>query len=204
MFAFAVTQRLSRVLWSQLDTEQREQHVSCVDLFYRLHCLAPSASICEDIICQALLHKDQVHVVSFFFCVSFLVGRKDRFNRGSRVNIGRKTKILYVFVLQAVRLEALHRFTVLWHLTRENQCNRTMSLSRSFDRSVHPGCYLRCIIKYIKTFFSFLFLWWGGIVVSKKENKTTDRNRGNAASSHEQLSSHLPDHSAFSPIILVH
>ncbi|XP_035995097.1 protein dopey-2 isoform X2 [Fundulus heteroclitus] len=88
-------QRLSRVLWSQLDTEQREQHVSCVDLFYRLHCLAPSASICEDIICQALLHKDK-----------------------------------------AVRLEALHRFTVLWHLTREIQSNRTMSLSRSFDRSL--------------------------------------------------------------------
>uniref|UniRef100_A0A3B3TXW5 DOP1 leucine zipper like protein B n=1 Tax=Poecilia latipinna TaxID=48699 RepID=A0A3B3TXW5_9TELE len=82
----------SRVLWSQLDTEQREQHVSCVDLFYRLHCLAPSASICEDIICQALLHKDK-----------------------------------------AIRLEALHRFTVLWHLTRETQCSRTMSLSRSFD-----------------------------------------------------------------------
>uniref|UniRef100_A0A3Q2PRF8 DOP1 leucine zipper like protein B n=1 Tax=Fundulus heteroclitus TaxID=8078 RepID=A0A3Q2PRF8_FUNHE len=88
-------QRLSRVLWSQLDTEQREQHVSCVDLFYRLHCLAPSPSICEDIICQALLHKDK-----------------------------------------AVRLEALHRFTVLWHLTREIQSNGTMSLSRSFDRSL--------------------------------------------------------------------
>lgn len=68
---FAVTQRLSRVLWSQLDTEQREQHVSCVDLFYRLHCLAPSASICEDIICQALLHKDKVHTVVVFFLFFF-------------------------------------------------------------------------------------------------------------------------------------
>ncbi|XP_036964612.1 protein dopey-2 isoform X2 [Acanthopagrus latus] len=86
-------QRVSQVLWSQLDTERREQHISCVELFYRLHCLAPSASICEDIICQALLHKDK-----------------------------------------AVRLEALHRFTVLWHLTREIQSNRTMSLNRSFDR----------------------------------------------------------------------
>ncbi|XP_040913868.1 protein dopey-2 isoform X2 [Toxotes jaculatrix] len=88
-------QRVSQVLWSQLDMERREQHISCVELFYRLHCLAPSASICEDIICQALLHKDK-----------------------------------------AVRLEALHRFTVLWHLTREIQTNRTMSLSRSFDRSL--------------------------------------------------------------------
>lgn len=88
-------QRVSQVLWSQLDTERREQHISCVELFYRLHCLAPSASVCEDIICQALLHKDK-----------------------------------------AVRLEALHRFTVLWHLTREIQSNRTLSLNRSFDRSL--------------------------------------------------------------------
>ncbi|RVE57913.1 hypothetical protein OJAV_G00203860 [Oryzias javanicus] len=88
-------QRVAHVLWSQLDTERREHHVSCVDLFYRLHCLAPTTSICEDIICQALLHKDK-----------------------------------------AVRLEALHRFTVLWHLTREIQTNRTMSVSRSFDRSL--------------------------------------------------------------------
>ncbi|CAK6953959.1 protein dopey-2 [Scomber scombrus] len=88
-------QRVSQVLWSQLDMERREQHTSCVELFYRLHCLAPSASICEEIICQALLHKDK-----------------------------------------AVRLEALHRFTVLWHLTREIHTNRTMSLRRSFDRSL--------------------------------------------------------------------
>ncbi|XP_024919895.1 protein dopey-2 isoform X3 [Cynoglossus semilaevis] len=88
-------QRLSQVLWSQLDMDRREQHISCVELFYRLHCLAPTASICEEIICQALLHKDK-----------------------------------------SVRLEALHRFTVLWHLTREIQTNRTMSLNRSFDRSL--------------------------------------------------------------------
>lgn len=88
-------QRVSQVLWNQLDTERREQHISCVELFYRLHCLAPSASICEDIICQALQNRDK-----------------------------------------PVKLEALHRFTVLWHLTREIQNSRTMSLSRSFDRSL--------------------------------------------------------------------
>ncbi|XP_031725287.1 protein dopey-2 isoform X2 [Anarrhichthys ocellatus] len=88
-------QRVSQVLWNQLDTERREQHISCVELFYRLHCLAPSASICEDIICQALLHKDK-----------------------------------------AVRLEALHRFTVIWHLTREIQTNSTMSPNHSFDRTL--------------------------------------------------------------------
>lgn len=90
-----VYQRMSQVLWTQLDTERKEQHISCVELFFRLHCLAPSPSICEDIICQALMHKDK-----------------------------------------AVRLEALHRFTVLWHLTREIQNNRSLSLNRSFDRSL--------------------------------------------------------------------
>lgn len=88
-------QRMSQVLWNQLDTERKEQHISCVELFFRLYCLAPSPSICEDIICLALMHKDK-----------------------------------------AVRLEALHRFTVLWHLTREIQNNRSMSLNRSFDRSL--------------------------------------------------------------------
>lgn len=67
------------MLWSQLDTERREQHISCVELFCRLHCLAPSASICEDIICQALLHKDKVSVpadllrcIFFFHIFTFL------------------------------------------------------------------------------------------------------------------------------------
>ena len=53
-------QRVAQMLWSQLDTERREQHISCVELFYRLHCLTPSANVCEDIICQALLHKNKV------------------------------------------------------------------------------------------------------------------------------------------------
>ncbi|KAI5621394.1 protein dopey-2, partial [Silurus asotus] len=88
-------QRAAQVLWSQLDTERKEQHISCVELFYRLHCLAPSTAICEDIICMALLSRDKV-----------------------------------------VRLDALHRFSVLWHLMREVQMNRSTSLNRSFDRSL--------------------------------------------------------------------
>uniref|UniRef100_A0AAY4BHH0 Dopey N-terminal domain-containing protein n=1 Tax=Denticeps clupeoides TaxID=299321 RepID=A0AAY4BHH0_9TELE len=88
-------QRVAQVLWSQLDSERRDLHISCVELFYRLHCLAPSPAVCEDIICLALLHGDKM-----------------------------------------VRLEALHRFSVLWHLTRDIQANRTTSQSRSFDRSL--------------------------------------------------------------------
>ncbi|KAJ8252976.1 hypothetical protein GJAV_G00207790 [Gymnothorax javanicus] len=88
-------QRVALMLWQQLDTEQKELHVPSVDLLYRLHCLAPSANVCEGIICQELMHKDKT-----------------------------------------VRLEALHRFSVLWHLTRETQTNVTMLLNRSFDRSL--------------------------------------------------------------------
>ncbi|XP_067849370.1 protein dopey-2 isoform X2 [Heptranchias perlo] len=52
-------QRVAHVLWNQLNKESREHHITCVELFYKLHCLAPSANICEDIICQALLHKNK-------------------------------------------------------------------------------------------------------------------------------------------------
>ncbi|XP_037687642.1 protein dopey-2 [Choloepus didactylus] len=88
-------QRVARMLWNQLNKETREHHITCVELFYRLHCLAPTANICEDIICHALLSPDK-----------------------------------------GTRLEALFRFSVIWHLTREIQGSRVTSHSRSFDRSL--------------------------------------------------------------------
>ncbi|XP_026519997.1 protein dopey-2 isoform X1 [Notechis scutatus] len=88
-------QRVAQVLWNQLNKETREHHNTCVELFYRLHCLAPSANICEDIICHALLDHDK-----------------------------------------CMRLEALFRFSIMWHLTREIQGSRTTSHNRSFDRSL--------------------------------------------------------------------
>uniref|UniRef100_A0A2K6FAM5 DOP1 leucine zipper like protein B n=1 Tax=Propithecus coquereli TaxID=379532 RepID=A0A2K6FAM5_PROCO len=88
-------QRVARVLWNQLNKETREHHVTCVELFYRLHCLAPTANICEDIICHTLLDPDK-----------------------------------------GTRLEALFRFSVIWHLTREIQGSRVTSHNRSFDRSL--------------------------------------------------------------------
>ncbi|KAG8136534.1 putative Dopey family member 2 protein [Naja naja] len=88
-------QRVAQALWNQLNKETQEHHNTCVELFYRLHCLAPSANICEDIICHALLDHDK-----------------------------------------CMRLEALFRFSIMWHLTREIQGSRTTSHSRSFDRSL--------------------------------------------------------------------
>lgn len=147
-----MTQRVSLVLWNQLDTERREQHISCVELFYRLHCLAPSSSICEDIICQALLHKDKVKhslFTSFTHVICLTQTHKNRKYHRFR----RKVKgVSFVCPPQGVRLEALHRFTVLWHLTREIQNNRTMSLDRSFDRLVNTLLFWRAL------FFFFLLL----------------------------------------------
>ncbi|XP_044298360.1 protein dopey-2 [Varanus komodoensis] len=88
-------QRVAQVLWDQLNKETREHHNTCVELFYHLHCLAPSANICEDIICLALLDHDK-----------------------------------------GTRLEALFRFSIMWHLTREIQGSRVTSHNRSFDRSL--------------------------------------------------------------------
>nr|XP_056714730.1 protein dopey-2 [Euleptes europaea] len=88
-------QRVAQVLWNQLNKEMREHHNTCVELFFRLHCLAPSANICEDIICHALLDHDK-----------------------------------------GTRLEALFRFSIMWHLTREIQSSRVTSHYRSFDRSL--------------------------------------------------------------------
>lgn len=61
---FPSSQRVARVLWNQLNKETREHHITCVELFYRLHCLAPTANICEDIICHALLDPDKVSAAS--------------------------------------------------------------------------------------------------------------------------------------------
>lgn len=60
MFDDCTSQRVAHVLWNQLNMENREHHITCVELFYKLHCLAPSSSICEDIICLALLDRDKV------------------------------------------------------------------------------------------------------------------------------------------------
>lgn len=56
------SQRVAHVLWNQLNKETREHHITCVELFYRLHCLSPTANICEDIICHALLDPDKVRL----------------------------------------------------------------------------------------------------------------------------------------------
>uniref|UniRef100_A0A8C0KPS6 DOP1 leucine zipper like protein A n=1 Tax=Canis lupus dingo TaxID=286419 RepID=A0A8C0KPS6_CANLU len=54
-------------LWDQLGDRTPQHHQKSVELFYQLHNLVPSSSICEDVISQQLTHKDKVN--SFFYLV---------------------------------------------------------------------------------------------------------------------------------------
>ncbi|XP_043929288.1 protein dopey-1 [Protopterus annectens] len=46
-------------LWDHLGEESPHYHQKSVELFYQLHNLVPSSSICEDVISQQLTHKDK-------------------------------------------------------------------------------------------------------------------------------------------------
>ncbi|XP_012576738.1 PREDICTED: protein dopey-1 isoform X3 [Condylura cristata] len=46
-------------LWGQLGDGTPQHHQKSVELFYQLHNLVPSSSICEDVISQQLTHKDK-------------------------------------------------------------------------------------------------------------------------------------------------
>lgn len=48
------------ILWNQLGEGTPQHHQRSVELFYQLHNLVPSSSICEDVISQQLMHRDKV------------------------------------------------------------------------------------------------------------------------------------------------
>ncbi|XP_058517044.1 protein dopey-1 isoform X1 [Ochotona princeps] len=51
--------RVALILWDQLGDGTPQHHQKSVELFYQLHNLVPSSSICEDVISQQLTHKDK-------------------------------------------------------------------------------------------------------------------------------------------------
>lgn len=53
-------QSVALILWAQLSEETPQHHQRSVELFYQLHNLVPSSSICEDVISQQLMHRDKV------------------------------------------------------------------------------------------------------------------------------------------------
>uniref|UniRef100_A0A3P8R2M9 Dopey N-terminal domain-containing protein n=1 Tax=Astatotilapia calliptera TaxID=8154 RepID=A0A3P8R2M9_ASTCA len=62
------------ILWDQLNEGTPQHHQRSVELFYQLHNLVPSSSICEDVISQQLMHRDKVSIVSLFImldCLSY-------------------------------------------------------------------------------------------------------------------------------------
>lgn len=55
-------------LWNQLGDATPQHHQKSVELFYQLHNLVPSSSICEDVISQQLTHKDKVNSSLLVLC----------------------------------------------------------------------------------------------------------------------------------------
>ncbi|XP_030639951.1 protein dopey-1 [Chanos chanos] len=47
------------ILWERLGERTPQHHQRSVELFYQLHNLVPSSSICEDVISQQLMHRDK-------------------------------------------------------------------------------------------------------------------------------------------------
>ncbi|AWO97049.1 putative protein dopey-1 [Scophthalmus maximus] len=47
------------ILWDQLSEGTPQHHQRSVELFYQLHNLVPSSSICEDVISHQLMHRDK-------------------------------------------------------------------------------------------------------------------------------------------------
>lgn len=56
-------QSVALILWDQLSEGTPQHHQRSVELFYQLHNLVPSSSICEDVISQQLMHRDKVRTV---------------------------------------------------------------------------------------------------------------------------------------------
>ncbi|XP_041109188.1 protein dopey-1-like isoform X1 [Polyodon spathula] len=91
----AFFKHVALTLWDQLGEGTPQHHQRSVELFYQLHNLVPSSSICEDVISQQLMHRDK-----------------------------------------KIRLEAHVKFSVLWHLTRDLNINKSSPFNRTFDRSL--------------------------------------------------------------------
>ncbi|KAK1171168.1 protein dopey-1-like isoform X2 [Acipenser oxyrinchus oxyrinchus] len=91
----AFFKHVALTLWDQLGEGTPQHHQRSVELFYQLHNLVPSSSICEDVISQQLIHRDK-----------------------------------------KIRMEAHVKFSVLWHLTRNLNINKSSPFNRTFDRSL--------------------------------------------------------------------
>ncbi|XP_066558430.1 protein dopey-1 isoform X2 [Amia ocellicauda] len=50
---------IALTLWNQLGEGTPQHHQRSVELFYQLHNMVPSSSICEDVISQQLMHRDK-------------------------------------------------------------------------------------------------------------------------------------------------
>ncbi|KAK2524081.1 Dopey1 [Columba guinea] len=110
---------IALTLWDQLGDGTPQHHQKSVELFYQLHNLVPSSSICEDVISQQLTHRDKASYTVFNPIIADTI-----------------SKNFSSFSASKVRMEAHAKFAVLWHLTRDLHINKSSSFGRTFDRSL--------------------------------------------------------------------
>uniref|UniRef100_A0A4W3IME8 DOP1 leucine zipper like protein A n=1 Tax=Callorhinchus milii TaxID=7868 RepID=A0A4W3IME8_CALMI len=81
--------QIAVTLWNQLGERTPQHYQKSVELFYQLHNLVPSSSICEDVMSQQLMHKDkktrmEAHVnfsVLWHITRDLLINKSSSFNR---------------------------------------------------------------------------------------------------------------------------
>ncbi|NXG69818.1 DOP1 protein, partial [Baryphthengus martii] len=75
---------IALTLWDQLGDGTPQHHQKSVELFYQLHNLVPSSSICEDVISQQLTHRDKASYSSHAkFAVLWHLTRDLHINKSS-------------------------------------------------------------------------------------------------------------------------
>ncbi|NXQ37191.1 DOP1 protein, partial [Alaudala cheleensis] len=75
---------IALTLWDQLGDGTPQHHQKSVELFYQLHNLVPSSSICEDVISQQLTHRDKASCSSHAkFAVLWHLTRDLHINKSS-------------------------------------------------------------------------------------------------------------------------
>lgn len=82
-----------------------------------------------------------------------------------------KNMYLSCFLAKGTRLEALFRFSVMWHLTREIQGSRVTSHNRSFDRYFPFPLAWTCIYIFNYIMLCSVLFFWGGKKLSVERTK---------------------------------
>lgn len=78
---FSCTKHIALTLWDQLGDGTPQHHQKSVELFYQLHNLVPSSSICEDVISQQLTHRDKASCSCIYLKMSKVCNCRNIFTK---------------------------------------------------------------------------------------------------------------------------